>query len=231
MSRQWSPRRRAGRGGRPSRALSFDQARAVLDAAMTSRLYAYVALSLMTGVRTQEARALCWDHVVAWVSENGGRSPRPASSTSGWLSMSGARHAHGGTKTDRSRRTLELPAEVARALQELHVRQAAERHAAGIAWQEHGLVFTTLVGTGWSAGNVRREFRKITKAAEIGETWTPRELRPSFVSMLSADGVAVEDIAHLVGHSSTRTTERAYRQELRPVLRTGAERMEKIFSP
>jgi len=49
--------------------------------------------------------------------------------------------------------------------------------------------------------------------------------------MLSADGVAVEDISHLIGHPSTRTTERVYRQKLRPVLRTGAERIEKIFGP
>jgi integrase len=47
--------------------------------------------------------------------------------------------------------------------------------------------------------------------------------------MLSADGVATEDISHLVGHSSTRTTERVYRRELRPVLRTGAERMSRIL--
>jgi integrase len=48
--------------------------------------------------------------------------------------------------------------------------------------------------------------------------------------MLSADGVTTEAISHLVGHSSTRTTERVYRHELRPVLRTGAERMGQIFA-
>ena len=90
-------------------------------------------------------------------------------------------------------------------------------------------MFATSVGTPWSAGNIRREFRKICKAAGIGENWTPRELRHSFVSMLSADGVVVEDISHLVGHSSTRTTERVFRKELRPVLRTGAERMSRIL--
>jgi len=50
------------------------------------------------------------------------------------------------------------------------------------------------------------------------------------VSMLSADRVATEGISHLVGHSSTLATERVYRHELRPVLRTGAECMGRIFS-
>ena len=76
---------------------------------------------------------------------------------------------------------------------------------------------------------MRRDFQAICEKAGLGKAWTPRELRHSFVSMLSADGVAIEDISHLVGHSSTRTTERVYRHELRPVLRTGAERMERIF--
>jgi integrase len=80
-----------------------------------------------------------------------------------------------------------------------------------------------------SAGNVRRDFQGICDKAGLSKAWTPRELRHSFVSMLSADGVATADISHIVGHSSTRTTERVYRLELRPVLRTGAERMGRIF--
>jgi integrase len=73
------------------------------------------------------------------------------------------------------------------------------------------------------------QFQAICEKAGLGKDWTPRELRHSFVSMLSADGLATEDISHLVGHSSTRTTERVYRHELRPVLRTGAERMSRIL--
>jgi integrase len=86
------------------------------------------------------------------------------------------------------------------------------------------------IGTPRSADNVRRDFQAICEKADLGKEGSPRELRHSFVSMLSADGVATEDISHLVGHSSTRTTERVYRHELRPVLRTGAERMGRIFS-
>ncbi len=53
----------------PSKALTFAQANAVLQAAESSALYAYVVLSPMPGVRTEEARALQWDHVVAWVKK------------------------------------------------------------------------------------------------------------------------------------------------------------------
>ena len=63
----------------------------------------------------------------------------------------------------------------------------------------------------------------------LAEEWTPPELRHSFVSLLSSAGIPIEDIAHLVGHANTRTTEKVYRKELRPVLRRGAKVMDDLF--
>jgi hypothetical protein len=70
----------------------------------------------------------------------------------------------------------------------------------------------------WTAGMYGKEFGKITKAARLGGAWTPRELRHSFVSILSAHDVRLEDISDLVGHSSTSVTEMVYRHEIRPAL-------------
>ena len=80
------------------------------------------------------------------------------------------------------------------------------------------------------AANVRRAFRRVVAAAGLDpRTWTPRELRHSFVSLLSSSGVPMEDISHLVGHSSTVVTEKVYRNELRPVLTPGARTMNELF--
>jgi integrase len=57
----------------------------------------------------------------------------------------------------------------------------------------------------------------------------PQEFRHTFVSLLSATGTPVEEIARLAGHSSTRTTEVVYRRELQPVLTRGAEAMDAIL--
>ena len=69
----------------------------------------------------------------------------------------------------------------------------------------------------------------ITKAAALGPEWTPRELRHTFVSLLSANDVNLEDIARLAGHSGTALTERVYRREIRPSLTQGAEIMDHLF--
>jgi integrase len=205
-----------GREGRPSRALTVEQAAALLEAAEDSRLHAYIVLCLLTGVRSEEARALTWDHV-----------DLEAGTVSVWRSV----RAHGDTKTMRSRRTLRLPEMAVEALGVQRRRQAEERANAGELWQEHGLVVTTTVGTAYESHNLRRDFRRVTAAAGLGNRWVPKELRTSFVSMMSYQGVPVEEIARLAGHASSRTTEVIYRRELRPVITTGAEVMDQIFQP
>jgi integrase len=63
-----------------------------------------------------------------------------------------------------------------------------------------------------------------------GTAGHPRELRTSFVSLLSHGGVGIEEIARLVGHASTRTTEVVHHRELRALITTGAEIMDELFA-
>ncbi len=68
------------------------------------------------------------------------------------------------------------------------------------------------------------------KAAGLNPTqWTPRELRHSFVSILSDGGMPIEEISRLVGHSSTAVTELVYRKQIRPVVESGATAMDRLF--
>ena len=135
----------------------------------------------------------------------------------------------GDTKTQKSRRLLKLPEHAVQALRELRLAQARERAIAGPLWQEHDLVFSSRRGTRMDSSHVRRDFKKITKAAGLGEDWTPRELRHTFVSLLSDAGVPLESIADAVGHSGTRTTETTYRHQIRPVIQTTAQVMDLVF--
>ncbi|MCW2864823.1 MAG: hypothetical protein JWP48_6531, partial [Actinoallomurus sp.] len=93
----------------------------------------------------------------------------------------------------------------------------------------HDLVFCQEDGSRLSADQVCNEFQKITEAAGLGNQWVPRELRHTFVSLLSAHGITIEKIADLVGHAGTSTTEAVYRHQLKPVITGGAEIMDKIF--
>ena len=230
-----------GQEGRPSKSLTLDQAIAVTAAARTlpvmelrpglkdvrrpaALMHAYIVLSLLAGIRTEEARALHWAHVN--LDGDPAATPPVPPHIAVWRSV----RAHGDTKTERSRRTLALPAAAVQALHAWRDSQASERLAAADDWQDTGLVFTTSHGAALDAGNVRKMFKRICTEAGIGDAWTPRELGTSFVSLMSHHGVSIEEIARLVGHATTRTTEIVYRRELRPVITTGAEIMDQLFT-
>lgn len=209
-----------GRPGRPSKSLTFEQAKAVLSAGIGTRIYVYVLLSLLIGVRTEEARALTWAHVHLTPPE--GTPPH----VEVWRSV----RKHGDTKTRKSRRTLKLPKQVVTVLADHRARQQCQREASGLEWSLKDYVFSTGTGAPLDAANVRRDFRILLKAAGLkSKDWTPRELRHSFVSLLSEKGVPLEKIALIVGHSSTATTEAVYRHQLRPVITEGAETMDEVF--
>lgn len=198
--------------------MTLDQAIDLLDQAgpgSQHRLAAYVVVSLLAGVRTEEARALTWAEVDL---------------DAGTVAVYRSVRAKGDTKTRKSRRVLKLPKRAVEALREHRKRQAVERLQAGEKWQDHDLVFCREDGRPLDRWHVRREFAGITKAAGLGEQWAPRELRHSFVSILSAHGVRIEDISDLMGHSGTSVTETVYRHEIRPTLTTGATAMNKILS-
>ena len=213
-----------GTRGRPSKSLSMEQASRLLTAAEGTSMHAYVVVSLLTGARTEELRALTWNHLDL-EGHASGLPPTPPSIQL-WRSV----RTGSETKTKRSRRTLELPALCLDALREHRRRQLAQRIRMGERWVDNDLVFATQCGTELDAANVRRPFRKVVAAAGLeASEWTPRELRHSFVSLLSSSGVPIEDIAHLVGHASTSVTEKVYRKELRPVLSRGATAMDTLF--
>jgi integrase len=48
--------------------------------------------------------------------------------------------------------------------------------------------------------------------------------------LLSDNGMAIEEISRLMGHSSSNVTETVYRHQIRPVITVGAEAMDKIFA-
>jgi integrase len=109
-----------GQRGRPSKALTAEQAAALVKAAGQARLGAYVVLCLLTSIRTEEARALRWDRV----DLDGG-------TMAVWRSV----RQGGDTKTAASRRTLGLPHAASEALREHRRRQAVEKATAGALWK------------------------------------------------------------------------------------------------
>ncbi|MGW8994379.1 site-specific integrase [Streptomyces zhihengii] len=210
-----------GKAGRPSKSLTLDQAEAVLRAKPGTWIHAYVVLALLVGVRTEEERPLTWAHV--HIDAQNGAKPH----VDVWRSV----RKKGETKTRLSRRSLAMPQQAASVLADHRRRQQEASQAAGVQWGATELVFPNPDGTQRSSKSVLVNFRGLLKEAGFAspKEWTTRELRTSFVSLMSDHGIPIEVIARVVGHSGTAVTERVYRKQLRPVITDGAEAMEHIF--
>ena len=113
-------------------------------------------------------------------------------------------------KTNKSRRTLDLPAELVDLLRAHRASQAVERLALGTGWADQwGFVLTTPMGTPVDPDNFRHRLGKISERAGLG-TWTTHELRHSAGSLLFAMGVPMKVISETLGHSSERVTSEVY---------------------
>ncbi len=133
-------------------------------------------------------------------------------------------------KTARSRRPLALPGPVATMLRTHRRRQREERLAAGAAWTETGLVFTTEVGTPIDPSNLRRATRRLTIKAGVPDV-SPNELaRHSAASLLYDASVPLDVIADLLGHASTRMLEQHYRHRIRKSINAHVAPMELMFA-
>src|SRR5215217_4343507 len=157
-----------GTVGRPSKSLSLEQASRLLMAAEGTSMHAYVVVSLLTGARTEELRALIWSHLDL-EGDASGLPPTPPNIQL-WRSV----RASGETKTKRSRRTLELPALCVDALRQHRHHQLGQRIRMGERWLDNDLVFATRYGTELDPANVRRAFRSVAAAAGLkASEWTP----------------------------------------------------------
>jgi integrase len=134
----------------------------------------------------------------------------------------------GDVKTPKSRRSLVLPKRAIAALRTHRKRQAAERLAAGGAWQDNNLVFCHEDGRMYTSDALNWRFGKMTKRAGIGH-WHAHEGRHTAVSIMSSNGVPLQEISDTVGHKSTHVTETVYRHVIVPAIRGGATVMDTVF--
>jgi integrase len=187
--------------------LSIEQARAFMTAADNDRLAALYRVAVPLGLRQGEALGLRWEDVDL--------NDRTLHVRRSLKRIKGAGLVNSETKTRRSKRDLPLPEVAIRSLRAHKARQATERLAAGTAWIDNGLVFTTLEGRPISATHlVNASFHRICDAAGIPFSTDDRhglrfhDLRHSAATLLMAMGVQDRVVMEILGHTSLATTSR-----------------------
>jgi integrase len=210
----------AGAKTRKSRAMTTEQVAALLALELTPWWRAYITTAVLAGLRPGELLGLRWQDVD---TKAGVIRVRVAAK------RVNNERALADLKTVQSRRTLKMPAAVAVALAAQKRSQAAERLAAGEAWQDHGLVLAGHDGWIRWPQDVNVALKRLCRLAGIGENWQPRETRHTFVSALSDADVDIEKIADAVGHINSNVTRTVYRHQIADVVSETATVMDRLY--
>ena len=96
-------------------------------------------------------------------------------------------------KSARSKRTVRMPGVVVTALKAHRTRQLKERLAAGGAWEDSGLIFTTPFGTAVDPRGASREFHAMLEKAKLPSVRF-HDLRHTAATLLLAQGVDARTI-------------------------------------
>jgi integrase len=200
--------------------LSADEARRLIQAAQGDRMQARWLVGLALGLRQGEALGLWWEDIDL---------------TTGLLRVRRALQRQRGDglvftdpKTQRSKRTLPLPAPLLTALRDHQQQQAKEQITAGPLWRGSPCVFTTPVGTPIDPRNDYREFKKLLARAELPSVRL-HDLRHTAASLLLAQSVPARVVMEILGHSAIALTMNTYSHVAPEVSREAAERMARLL--
>lgn len=191
------------------------EAKRFLEVVSGDRLEALWVLSLGMGLRQGEALGLTWQDVDL---ETGTLYVREQ------LQRVDGVLRRVPLKTERSRRTLAMPARIATALQEHRDRQLAE----GRALLPSAYVFTTPEGGPLEARTVLRWFAALLERGGLRHVRF-HDLRHSAATFLLAQGVPMRVVMEVLGHSQMSTTSDRYTHVALELQREAAARMDALL--
>jgi integrase len=205
----------------PIHPLDHTQARQLLAAVATDPLEALYVLAVMVGMRQGELLGLRWTDV-DW--DQGRLHVRH---TLQWAK--GGQWSLAEPKTGHSRRTIRLPASAVQALRSHKARQAEQRLALGLAWQDHDLVFTNALGRPIDpCGLLHRGYPRLLQRAGL-----PRirfhDLRHTYATLALLNGEKPKVVQETLGHASITLTMDTYSHVLPDMQDDAAARMERLL--
>jgi integrase len=198
-----------------------EQAGRFLKAAMGHRLEALFTVGLAVGLRSGECSALQWENVNLDTRTVTVKHTLQRIKNEGLVLMP--------PKSEKSRRTVQLPRACIAALKAHRERQQKERELAGSSWQETGYVFTSTIGTPIDDRKILKEFDALVAAAKLPKQRF-HDLRHACISLLGAQGVPLKVIAEIVGHSDIRLTQNVYQHVYQEAKVEAAAKMDAILT-
>lgn len=200
--------------------LDVEECKRVLATAEGLRNSARWTVALALGLRQSEALALQWKDIDL---DRGTLSVRR-----GLHRVPGEGLVFTEPKTDRSRRTIAVPAPLIEALRKHRVAQKGERLLAGTEWEDWDLVFTQPNGRPLDKHSDYEAWIKLLNRAGVRHIRL-HDGRHTAATLLLSAGVHPRVVMELLGHSQMRTTTDIYSHVMPALAQEAADRMAKTL--
>jgi integrase len=195
------------------------EARTFLQSLEGNRLKALYSVALTMGLRQGEALGLRWQDIDLELGYL--RVSKQLQRIDGRLQLVEP-------KTNRSRRSLAMPATIVRALQAHREGQAAEKKLAGKDWEDSGLVFTGPEGRPLDGSAISKQFHRLLTDAGLPKRRF-HDLRHSCATLLLVQGVSPRVVMDVLGHSQIGLTMNTYAHVIPELRREAADRMDQLL--
>ena len=134
-------------------------------------------------------------------------------------------------KSDKGRRTIGIPVQLADALKAHRAVQQAEREAAGSLWQDHGLVFVQETGKMIDPSRDWEEWKRLLAEAEVRDGHL-HDARHTAATLLLEPGVDARIVMEILGHSQITLTQNTYQHVMPKVIADATQRVATVlFTP
>lgn len=203
------------------KALTGEQAQALLESATTrgDNLAVLWNVLLMTGIRPGEARALKWSDL------EGDRLCIQRA----MVELEKGAYTFGAPKTDRSRRTIDLPQSTVTALNTHRKQQAAAILAGGKWYKRQDLIFANRIGNPLDQRKISKQWAEALTAAKLPSVRL-YDARHSHASILMAEGIHPKVVSERLGHASITMTLGTYSHVLPRAGKDTAAKLDEVMS-
>ena len=205
---------------KPPELLTEAQAKHLLDYVKVDPLYSLWILTITTGMRKSEVLGLRWSDVdldagIIRISQVA-------------LTVHKMGTILSEPKTEKSRRSIELPSVTVEALK-AH-REAQKRYEDFEGFKDQGLVFCTKRGTPFGSRNLLKYFHDALEKAELPKVRF-HSLRHLHATMLLAGNLHPKLVQERLGHSRIDITMDTYSHVIKGMGKQAADEMDRLFTP
>lgn len=204
--------------------LTSEEAIGLIQASQDHYLGNLIRLTLKTGLRLGEATGLTWQDVDV-------DAETPSISVRSQLQRIDGKFCLSDLKTANSRRSLPLMADAAEALKAQRANQLLWTSAEGIGdgFNRLGLCFTTRAGNPLDPKLIDKHLKAFAKKARIEKPISFHKLRHTAGTHLVANGVPLNVVKEILGHSQIAITANLYAHAVPAAHRTAFDVLEQAY--